>query len=71
MLEWIEDKGFEPTDFDGIFRELMMDDPYGDKPEYSMDDRWTPDVDNANFNSVLSYRLSEFIDDDIVKKFTE
>jgi hypothetical protein len=71
ILEWIEDKGFEPTDFDGIFRELMMDDPYGDKPEYSMDDRWTPDVDNANFNSVLSYRLSEFIDDDIVKKFTE
>lgn len=71
MLEWIEDKRLEITDFDSIFRELMYEDPYGEKPYYSIDDRWHADVDDGNFNSVLSYRLSEFIDDDIAKKITE
>ena len=70
MLEWIEEKGIDIKDYDSIFRELLYEDPYGEKPSYSFDDRWHADVDNANFNSVLSYRLSEFMDDDIIKKIS-
>jgi hypothetical protein len=70
MFEWIEETGFDIKDYDSIFRELSYEDPYGEKPSYSFDDRWHADVDNANFNSVLSYRLSEFMDDDIIKKIS-
>lgn len=71
MYEWLEEVDFKLTDYDSIFRELQYEDSYGDKPSYSFDDRWYADVDNANFNSVLSYRLSEFMDDDIIKKISE
>jgi len=30
-----------------------------DKPEYSTDDRWSPDIDYGNYNEILSDRLSD------------
>lgn len=71
MFEWLEETGFDVKDYDSIFRELIYEDPYGEKSSYSMDDRWYADVDNANFNNVLIDRLGEFIDDDILKKISE
>jgi hypothetical protein len=38
-------------------RELISD--YIDKPKFSIDDRWTPDVDNKTFKENLNQRLSE------------
>ena len=30
-----------------------------DKPKFSIDDRWYPDINNDEFNEMLSDRLSE------------
>jgi len=43
-----------------VFDEMIGD---GDinKPSFSPDERWYPDVDEKNFNEILSERLSEYI----------
>lgn len=41
-----------------VFSELLNND-YIDKPKFSYDDRWYPDVDKTYFNEYLSERLSE------------
>ena len=33
--------------------------PYGDKAQFTSDDRWYPSIDDNNFNSILSDRLGE------------
>ncbi len=70
MLEWLQDVRFDLDDYDSIFRELQYEDPYSDKPTYFFDDRWHADIDNANFNSVLSDHLGEFMDDDLIKRMS-
>jgi hypothetical protein len=30
-----------------------------DKPEFSIDDRWYPDIDKSSYNEILSDRLGE------------
>ena len=40
-----------------VFRELIGD--YYDKPDFRVDDRWTPDVNENYFNEVLYDRLSD------------
>jgi len=40
-----------------IFDEIM-ESGYIDKPKFNFDDRWYPDVDENDFNSILSDRLS-------------
>lgn len=54
FLEFIED--FEVNDSSAIFYELMYD-GYGEKPTLRLDDRWYPDVDDKEYNEVLSDRL--------------
>ena len=51
----------ETCDWDSecFFDEIVLGDMSGDKPEFSIDDRWTPDIDNNNFNDILKDRLSE------------
>ncbi len=68
LYEWFDEKGFDLDDYDGILREVFLDDPYGDRPEFSFDDRWYPDVNNEDFNKNLTHYFGEFMDDDIVKK---
>lgn len=41
------------------FGEMMGE--YYDKPKFRLDDRWSPDIDNDDFNSTLSDRLSEIM----------
>jgi hypothetical protein len=41
------------------FDEMMG--PYNEKPRFRLDDRWSPDIDNDDFNSYLSDRLSEIM----------
>jgi hypothetical protein len=41
-----------------IFSELLYND-YIDKPNFSLDDRYTPDVNHNNFNEILNDRLHE------------
>ncbi len=43
-----------------VFDEMIGDGDI-DKPSFSPDDRWYPDVDEKNFNEILSERLSEYI----------
>ena len=40
-----------------VYDELMGD--YYDKPRFSLDERWTPSIDEDEFNSMLEDRLSE------------
>ena len=54
FLEFIED--FEVNDSSAIFYELMYD-GYGEKPKLNLDDRWYPDVDDKEYNEILSDRL--------------
>lgn len=53
------DELFERCDDDAecVFREIMGD--YYDKPRFYIDDRWSPDIDDEDFNSYLKDRLSE------------
>jgi predicted component of type VI protein secretion system len=32
---------------------------YYDKPDFRVDDRWTPDIDERNFNSILNDYLAD------------
>jgi hypothetical protein len=41
-----------------VFKEMLSDD-HIDKPDFSTDDRWSPDVNEQYFNEILSDRLSE------------
>lgn len=43
-----------------VFDEMIGDGDI-DKPSFSPDERWYPDVDEKNFNEILSERLSEYI----------
>ena len=43
-----------------VFEELLGN-GWIDKPKFDIDDRWYPDVDENNFNSILSDRLSEIL----------
>jgi hypothetical protein len=40
-----------------VFREMLGD--YYDKPDFRVDDRWTPDIDERNFNSILNDYLAD------------
>jgi hypothetical protein len=40
-----------------VFQEMLGD--YYDKPRFSLDDRWYPDIDENDFNSYLNDRLGE------------
>jgi hypothetical protein len=42
-----------------VFDELVYDGTI-DKPKFDIDDRWTPDIDDNYFNSMVKDRLSEF-----------
>ena len=62
----IDKMGVDETDLDEAFKncgddpacvyEELMD---YDKPQFSLDERWTPSIDNYEFNSMLEDRLSE------------
>jgi hypothetical protein len=39
------------------FNEMLS--PYNDKPKFSLDDRWSPNIDDEDFNSYLNDRLSK------------
>ena len=55
VIETIDDRcNWDPE----CFWEEMMD-PYGEKPRFSPDDRWYPDVDDKSFNMILDDRLDE------------
>ncbi len=43
------------------FFDEMINDGDIDKPSFSPDDRWYPDIDEKNFNDILNDRLSEYI----------
>ena len=53
------DEFFEKCDDDAqcIFHELLGE--YYEKPRFYIDDRWSPDIDDNDFNSYLNDRLSE------------
>jgi hypothetical protein len=53
------DDYFERCDdsYECVFDELMGD--YYDKPDFRIDDRWTPDVDERYFNEVLNDYLGD------------
>ena len=40
-----------------VFREMLGD--YYNKPDFRVDDRWTPDIDERNFNSILNDYLAD------------
>jgi hypothetical protein len=40
-----------------VFDELMGD--YYEKPDFRIDDRWTPDVDERYFNEILNDYLGD------------
>ena len=45
-----------------VFYDIMFGSGYGgyvDKPKFSVDDRWYPDINETYFNESLSERLSE------------
>lgn len=44
-------------DVECVFRELLGD--YYDKPDFRVDDRWYPDIDENNFNEVLNDYLGD------------
>ena len=46
-------------DMSCVFAELVYDGTI-DKPKFDIDDRWTPDIDDDFFNSMVKDRLSEF-----------
>ena len=46
-------------DMSCVFAELVYDGTI-DKPKFDIDDRWTPDIDDNYFNSMVKDRLSEF-----------
>ena len=46
-------------DISCVFAELVYDGTI-DKPKFDIDDRWTPDIDDNYFNSMVKDRLSEF-----------
>ena len=46
-------------DMSCVFAELVYDGTI-DKPNFDIDDRWTPDIDDNYFNSMVKDRLSEF-----------
>lgn len=56
FLDYID--GFELSDSSDIYYELMYD-GYGEKPKFSTDDRWQPDIDDKEFNEILSDRLDD------------
>lgn len=43
------------------FFDEMINDGDIDKPSFSPDDRWYPDIDEKNFNDILNDRLNEYI----------
>ena len=45
---------------DCVFGELVGN-SWIDKPKFSTDDRWYPDIDNKYFNELLKERLSEIV----------
>jgi hypothetical protein len=64
----IDEMGVDETDLDEafencgddpacVFNELMGE--YYDKPRFSLDERWTPSIDDDEFNSMLEDRLGE------------
>ena len=59
--EWV-DELFERCDdeVDCVFNEMIYDDEI-EKPTFRPDDRWYPDVDERNFNEMLTDRLMEHI----------
>jgi hypothetical protein len=58
--EW-QDDVLERCDDDisCVFAELLYDGTI-DKPKFDIDDRWTPDIDDDYFNSMVKDRLLEF-----------
>jgi hypothetical protein len=61
----IDEMGVDETDLDEAF-ENCGDDPacvfnelMHDKPRFSLDERWTPSIDDDKFNSMLEDRLGE------------
>lgn len=53
------DQYFENCDEDlsCVFNEILG--AYGDKPDFSPDSRWSPDIDERNFNNILDDRLND------------
>ena len=53
------DEFFEKCDDDThcVFHELLGE--YYEKPRFYLDDRWSPDIDDGDFNAYLTDRLSE------------
>lgn len=58
FFELLENCG--DTNYECIF-EGIVDDYSFDKPRWNFDDRYIPDVNEENFNDILSDRLSDFI----------
>lgn len=53
------DEIFEGCDDSAECAFIEMMGEYYDKPKFRLDDRWSPDIDDDDFNSTLSDRLSE------------
>ena len=60
--DWIDDDYIQGKmedcneDLKCVFKEFISE---GDKPKFSIDDRWTPDIDEKNFNEILKNGLDE------------
>jgi hypothetical protein len=44
-------------EIDCVFREMLGD--YYDKPDFRIDDRWSPDIDEREFNDTLNSYLGD------------
>lgn len=61
-IDYHGDEAFEDAfercdeDVSCVFVEILSD---LDRPKFSIDERWYPDIDNSDFNDMLSDRLSE------------
>ena len=62
-LDELDDESYDEImdrcddDLDCVFNEMINN--YIDKPEIEIDDRWTPDIDENNFNFILDDKLSD------------
>ena len=57
FLDWLDGK-FELNDSENIFGELFYD-GYSEKPSVRLNDRWYPDINDKEFNMILSDRISD------------
>jgi hypothetical protein len=69
LQEYVDKIGVSDDDLDQYFENCGDDDlycvfneilgAYGDKPDFNIDSRWSPDIDERNFNNILDDKLND------------